>query len=386
MEKSFIPLSVPNISGNELKYVSETIETGWVSSVGSYVDTFEKKFAEYVGVKHAVAVVNGTAALHVSLIVAGVEQGDEVLLPNLTFIAPVNAVMYCKAIPVFIDSEWSTLGMNPSVICSFIEEQTDFIDGWTVNKRTGRKIKAIVPMHTLGFPVALRAFAKLCKARNIVVIEDASESLGSSYYDIKTGALGDFGCFSFNGNKIITTGGGGMITTNNDAFAKRAKHISTTAKTDGVYFDHDEVGYNYRMVNVLAALGVAQLERADEFIEIKRKNFKTYQKLLGDHPYFFLHEEPLNCTSNYWMYALVLKKECPLTIDELIQLFTVENIQVRPIWKLMSKLEMFKQYELVGNGEAFDICNRVLNIPCSTGMSDDQIQRVVEVLCKTIKA
>ena len=380
MEKEFIPLSVPNIKGNELKYVSETIESEWVSSVGSYVDQFERNFAAYIGCKYAVAVVNGTAAIHVSLIIAGVEQDDEVLVPNLTFIAPVNAVMYCKAVPVFVDSEWKTLGIDPQCVVKFITEQTEFKGGFTINKKTGRKIKAIIPMHTLGNAVDMDGFMNLCRERNIVVIEDASESLGSEYKGIKTGNIGDLACFSFNGNKIITTGGGGMITTNNEVFAKRAKHISTTAKTDGVYFDHDEVGYNYRMVNVLAALGVAQLERIDEFVEVKRSNYQKYKDLLGENQQFFFHDEPINGKSNCWMYSLVKKGSCEYSIDELINIFAQEQIQVRPIWKLMSELSMYKGFQKIGGEVSKDIAARVLNIPCSTNLSELQIKRVVNVI------
>ena len=380
MEKEFIPLSVPNISGNELKYVSETIETEWVSSVGSYVDRFEKEFASYIGCRFAIAVVNGTAALHVSLIVAGVEENDEVLVPNLTFVAPVNAVMYCKAIPVFIDSEWKTLGMDPLCVQKFILEETTFENGYSVNKKTGRIVKAIVPMHTLGNAVDMDGFSALCRERNILIIEDASESLGSEYKGVKTGNIGDLACFSFNGNKIITTGGGGMITTNSEAFAKRAKHISTTAKTDAVYFDHNEVGYNYRLVNVLAALGVAQLERLDEFVSIKRENLFYYKELLGEHPFFYIHADETNGASNCWMYSLVRKSACPYSIAELISEFSAQKIQVRPIWKLMHELPMFRDYQLFSNGVAEDIYTNVINIPCSTNLTNAQIERVVEFL------
>lgn len=378
MEKEFIPLSVPNISGSELKYVTETIETEWVSSVGSYVDQFEKSFAKYIGSKFAIAVVNGTAALHVSLIISGVEQDDEVLVPNLTFIAPVNAVMYCKAIPVFVDSEWNSLGMDPKIVVDFILNHTEFKNGYSINKKSGRKVKAVIPMHTLGNAVDMDGFHSLCKERNIVVIEDASESLGSEYKGKKTGNIGDLACFSFNGNKIITTGGGGMITTNNEEFAKRAKHISTTAKTDAIYFDHDEVGYNYRMVNVLAALGVAQLERIEEFVEVKRSNYQKYKDLLGDHPYFFFHNEPNHGKSNCWMYSLVLKENCPYSVDTMIKKFAEEKIQVRPIWKLMCELPMFNNFERLGGQISKEIAARVINIPCSTNITEKQIARVIK--------
>ncbi len=380
MSQEFIPLSVPNLSGNELKYVTETIVTEWVSSVGSYVEQFEKNFAAYIGTKYAIAVVNGTSALHISLIVSGVEQGDEVLVPDLTFVAPANAVRYCKAIPVFVDSDWNTMGMDPDLVLKFINEQTTFVDGFSINKKTGNKVKAIIPMHALGYPMDMDKITTLCKERNIKIIEDATESLGSEYKGVKTGNFSDLACFSFNGNKIITTGGGGMIVTNNEEYAKRAKHISTTAKTDGVYYDHDEIGYNYRMVNVLAAIGVAQLEKIDEFVATKRKNLKLYKELIEDHPYFYIHEEQAHSRSNYWMYSLVLKEACPYTIHELIQKFAAEKIQVRPIWKLMHHLPMFTNCETVSNGMAESLYAKVISIPCSTNLTEDQIKRVVLVI------
>ncbi len=380
MSQEFIPLSVPNLSGNELKYVTETVVAEWVSSVGSYVDKFEKNFAEYIGTKYAIAVVNGTSALHISLIVSGVEQNDEVLVPDLTFVAPANAVKYCKAIPVFIDSNWETMGMDPQLVIDFINNQTEFVNGFSVNKKTGNKVKAIIPMHALGYPMDMDQIIGLCQERNIKIIEDATESLGSEYKGKKTGNFSDLACFSFNGNKIITTGGGGMIVTNNEQYAKRAKHISTTAKTDGVYYDHDEVGYNYRMVNVLAAIGVAQLERIDEFVAIKRKNLSLYKELIGDHPYFYIHEEQAHSKSNYWMYSLVLKDACPFTIHELIQKFAAEKIQVRPIWKLMHSLPMYNETQYISTGVAESLYAKVISIPCSTNLTIAQIKRIVNLL------
>ena len=377
---NFIPLSVPNISGNELKYVSETITTGWVSSVGSYVDRFEKEFAAYVGTKYAVAVSNGTSALHICLILSDVQPGDEVLVPNLTFVAPVNAIKYCFANPVFLDSDWETMGIDVKKLKSFIEEETTFIGGYSINKKTGAKIKAIIPMHALGYPVDMDPLLEICAARNIKVIEDATESLGTYYKKQKTGTLAQLACFSFNGNKIITTGGGGMITTNDEQLAKRAKHLTTTAKTDPLDYDHDEVGYNYRMVNLLAAFGVAQLERMEEFVKIKRDNLALYKSLIEPHDKFFIHTEPAWSTSNYWMYSLVLKPETKYTIPELIKQFEAEKIQTRPIWKLMNTLPMYKDCQSYKCDVSPDIRNRVLSIPCSTHLTKEDILRVVKVI------
>ena len=379
---NFIPLSVPNISGNELKYVSETITTGWVSSVGSYVDRFEKEFAAYIGTKYAVAVSNGTSALHICLLMSDVQPGDEVLVPNLTFVAPVNAVKYCFANPVFMDSNWETLGMDVLKLKSFLEEECVFDGHFTLNKKSGAKIKAIIPMHALGYAVDMDPLLELCEARNIKVIEDATESLGSFYKNKRTGNLAQLACFSFNGNKIITTGGGGMITTNDEKLAKRAKHLTTTAKTDPLDYDHDEVGYNYRLVNLLAAFGVAQLERIEEFVKIKRDNLALYKSLIEPHDKFFIHTEPSGCSSNYWMYSLVLKPETKYSIPELIKIFEAEKIQTRPIWKLMNTLPMFKDCQSYKCDVSPDIRNRVLSIPCSTNLTRTEIERVVSVIKK----
>ncbi len=375
---SFIPLSVPNLSGNEWKYAEDAIKTGWVSSVGSYVDEFEQKFAEFVGVKRAIAVVNGTAALHISLMLAGVEEGDEVIVPDLTFVAPANAVAYCNATPVFLGSEWSTLGLDPIILQKFLEEKCELKDGQTFNKNTGRRIAAIIPMHTFGNPVDMDPILKLCQTSNIPVIEDATESLGSLYKGAKTGSFGLLGCFSFNGNKIMTTGGGGMIVTNDEKLADRAKHLSTTAKSDPIEYDHDEIGYNYRLVNVLAAIGVGQLEQMGDFVETKRRNYDCYIKNLSNVQGMQMFVEQEHSESNYWMYPLILETITPM---DLTRALGEKRIQARPVWKLMHTLPMFKHCESFGIEDSEEIYNKVLCIPCSTDLSEEDVNRV----CKSLE-
>lgn len=379
---SFIPLSVPNLSGNEWKYVEDAIKTGWVSSVGSYVDDFERKFADYVGVRRAVAVVNGTAALHISLMLAGVKEGEEVIVPDLTFVAPANAVMYCSAIPVFLGSDWKTLGLDPTLLKSFIENKCDFKNGYTFNRYTGRKIAAIIPMHTFGNPVDMDPLLALCKAANIAVVEDATESLGSSYKGFKTGTLGMLGCFSFNGNKIITTGGGGMIVTNDEYLADKAKHLSTTAKTDPVEYDHDEIGYNYRLVNVLAAIGVGQLEQMDEFLATKRRNYNHYIRCLSEIEGMRMFQGQNNSESNYWMYPLILDNISPMKLTKALG---IKGIQARPVWKLMHTLPMYREFETFGIETSEEIYNKVLCIPCSTNLTEEDVYRVCNCLKEIVQ-
>ncbi len=373
----YIPLCIPNISGNEWNYVKECLDTNWVSSEGKYVNEFEQKFAQFVGSKYAIAVVNGTTALHISLVLADVQRGDEVLMPNLTFVAPANAVSYCGANPVLLDSNWNDLGIDIDKLNNFLKTETIFSNGNTINNTTGAKIKAIIPMHTFGYPVDMDPLKELCEARNIQIIEDATESLGSEYKNIKTGNFGKLACFSFNGNKIMTTGGGGMIVTNDKVLAKKAKHLTTTAKTDPVFYHHDEIGYNYRLVNILAAIGCAQLEMMDGFINTKRKNWNTYSELLKKHKRARLHTEPKNVKSNYWMYCLVLEKESTIAIPKLIDQLEKKGIQTRPVWQLMSDLPMYNHCQTNGKETAEEIQKRVLNIPCSTNISKQDIERVV---------
>ena len=305
-----IPLSEPVISGNEWKYIKDCLDTGWVSSVGSYVHRFGEMVTNFVGSKYAVATINGTAALHISLIVCGIQPNDEVIVPTLTFVAPVNTIKYCGAEPVFMDCDPETLCVDTNKFVEFIENNTiKKDDGYTYNKNTGRRIKAMIPVHIFGHPVDMDNFIKICIARNINIIEDATESLGSEYKGEKTGSFGKTGCFSFNGNKIITTGGGGMIVTDDENLAKRARHLTTQAKSDPFAYDHDEIGYNYRLTNIQAAMGVAQMEKVEEFIEIKRENAALYRELLtGIDGMGFLWEKTW-AKSNFWFYTIKVAKQ-----------------------------------------------------------------------------
>ncbi|SHH03770.1 LegC family aminotransferase [Pedobacter caeni] len=377
---NFIPLSIPNLSGKELQYVTEALTDGWVSSVGPHVDKFEKEFAAYNGSSYAIACMNGTAAIHVSLIICGVKPNDEVLAPNLTFVAPLNAISYCGAFPVLLDSDWSTFGIDVDKLESFLKNETFEKDGFTYNKTSKRRIKAIIPMHSLGYSVEMDPLMLLCEKYNIDVIEDATESLGTEYKGKKTGNSGKLGCFSFNGNKIMTTGGGGMIVTNNSEYAKLAKHLTTTAKTDPIEYDHDSVGYNYRLVNVLAAIGLGQLEQMDDFVRIKRANLLKYKSKIDILDGLSIHTEPKNTTSNYWMYSLVLEKGYKHTVRQLVDIFSENKIQTRPIWKLMNSLPMYASCQSYHCDISLEIYNQVLSIPCSTSLTDADIDRVVNVL------
>ncbi|MBI2470408.1 MAG: LegC family aminotransferase [Planctomycetes bacterium] len=371
-----MPLSEPFISGNEWKYIKECLDAGWVSSVGSYVTRFEEMVAHYVDTKYAVATVNGTSALHVSLIACGVQPNDEVIVPTLTFIAPVNVVRYCTAHPILMDCNLDTLCIDVQKIINFISNHCEQRkNGYTYNKKTKRRIKAIIPVHIFGHPVDMQPLLALCAEYNIDIIEDATESLGSEYNGKKTGSFGKMGCFSFNGNKIITTGGGGMVVTDNINMAKRVRHLSTQAKRDHFEYDHDEIGYNYRLTNIQAAVGVAQMERIHEFINIKRSNASMYSDLLSEVKDVRFLWEGAHSRSNFWLYAIkVPKAHKKLLIDYLLS----KNIQVRPIWKLIHTLPMYRdcqRYAIDNAIEAYDSC---INLPCSVNLKKEEIEVVVE--------
>lgn len=374
--KNIIALSEPEISGNEWKYIKECLDTGWVSSAGSYVSRFEEMVADYAGAKHAVAAVNGTSALHISLLTCNVKPDDEVIVPTLTFIAPVNTVRYCNAAPVFMDCD-------PNTLCMDVQKASDFIskkceqkrNGYTYNKETGRRVKAAIPVHIFGHPVDMDPLLEVCRKNNIDVIEDATESLGSEYKGASTGSFGRIGCFSFNGNKIITTGGGGMIVTSDEDIAKRARHLTTQAKKDPFEYDHDEIGYNYRLTNIQAAMGVAQMERIDEFIGIKRRNASLYKELLSDiNGIRFLWEMPW-AKSNFWFYTIKAPKEHRMP---LMKHLLSKDIQVRPVWKLIHTLPMYKEHQAYEIQNAIQIYETSLNLPCSVGLKKNQIEFVSE--------
>lgn len=366
-----VPLHEPSFKGNEWSYVKECLDTGWVSSVGKFVDRFEQELATYTGVKQAVAVVNGTAALHVCLRLVGVEPGDEVLVPTLTFIATANAVSYCGAIPHFVDSDEATLGMDPEKLDLYLKETTEMRDGGCFNKRTGRRIRAALPMHTFGHPVDLDRLVEVCNRYRLELVEDAAESLGSYYRGRHTGNLGRVSALSFNGNKVITTGGGGAILTNDPELGKLAKHLTTTARVPHKWsFIHDRIGYNYRLPNINAALGCAQLEELPGFIRSKRALAEKYrQAILGIAGVRFF-TEPGFAQSNYWLNALLLDKDAAGQRDLLLKATNNLGIMTRPVWTLMHKLEMYKTCPAMDDLKvAGDLERRLINIPSSPGLA-----------------
>lgn len=378
-----IPLSVPVLAGKEWEYIKDCLDTGWVSSAGSYVTNFEEKIARYVGTSHAVATVNGTAALHVSLIGCGVSPGDEVIVPTLTFIAPINAVRYCGAEPVFMDSNKDNLCLDIRKTKEFLERECEKrSDGCTYNKRTGRRIKAIIPVHIFGHPAAMDEMLDVCEEYNIDIIEDATESLGSEYKGKKTGSFGRAGCFSFNGNKIITTGGGGMVVTSDENLAKQIRHLTTQAKRDPFEYDHDAIGYNYRLPNILAAMGMAQMEQLDNFIIAKRRNAGIYKELLKDLEQTEFMWGKSSTKSNFWFYAL---KVCKEDKNPLMKFLLKKNIQVRPIWKLNHTLQMYRECQSYKIKEAPEAYERYINLPCSANLEQEDIKYVVSVVGEYFK-
>ena len=360
---SFIPLHEPRFSGNEKKYLNECIDSTFVSSVGKFVDEFENKIASYTGAKYAIATNNGTSALHISLLISGVESGDEVITQPLTFVATCNAISYCNASPVFIDVDKDTMGMSPVALEIFLKENAEVKNQQCVNKSTGKIIKACIPMHTFGHPCRIKEIQSICKEWHITLIEDSAESLGSFYGNQHTGTFGELGIISFNGNKIITSGGGGCILTNNKDLAKKAKHITTTAKEPHKWnYAHNMIGYNYRMPNLNAALIVAQLEQLNGFLKNK--------KMLADKYKYFFQSIDINFVTglngfkpNYWLNAIVLhnKKERDLFLDET----NSQGIMTRPIWTLMNKLPVFKDCQSGGLINSEYLEQRVVNIPSS---------------------
>jgi len=360
-KKDFIALHEPVFIGNEKKYLNECIDSTFVSSVGKFVDRFEKNFAEYVGAKFAIAVVNGTAALHIALKLAGVKEGDEVITQPLTFIATCNAISYCGAKPIFVDVDLDTLGLSPVSMRNFLENHCEVINNKCINKTTGKTIKACVPMHTFGHPCKIDEIKEICDKWHIELVEDAAESLGSFYKGKHTGTFGKIGIFSFNGNKIITSGGGGVIVTDDEELAKRAKHITTTAKVPHPYeYVHDEVGYNYRMPNINAALLVAQMENLDKFLENKRELAKKYEKFFSSLGIEFI-KEPQSSKSNYWLNAIKLDNKKQR--DEFLQYSNSNKVMTRPIWRLMNKLKMYKDCQKTDLINAEYLEERIVNIP-----------------------
>ena len=371
---AFLPLHEPTFAGNEWPYVKECIDTGWVSSAGAYVDRFEADLAAYTGVRRAVAVVNGTAALHVALLLAGVERDDEVLVPALTFVATANAVAYCGAVPHFVDSEERTLGLDAGKLGEYLDEIAVVEGGLCRNRATGRTIRAVVPMHTFGHPVDLDALAAVCDRFALVMIEDAAESLGSFYKGRHTGQWGRMATLSFNGNKTITTGGGGALLTDDDALADRAKHLTTTGKRPHRWaYEHDAVAFNYRLPNLNAALGCAQLEQLDGFLAQKRRLAARYAEAFAAVDGVRFVTEPAFAQSNYWLNALLLDEAHADERDPLLAASNDAGVMTRPVWTLMNSLPMYQACPRMDLAVAESIERRLVNIPSSASL---EVRRV----------
>lgn len=364
-----VGLHEPRFRGNELSYLKECIDSTFVSSVGKFVDRFEVDLAAFTGAHRAVAVVNGTAALHVALLLAGVEPGDEVLVPTLTFVATANAVAYCGAIPHFVDSEERTLGLDPAALRRHLASVSEARGGRCVNRETGRTIRAIVPMHAFGHPLAIEDTVAVATEFGLAVVEDAAESLGSFVGSRHTGTFGRVGTLSFNGNKTITTGGGGAILTNDEPLAARAKHLTTTARVRHRWeFAHDETGYNYRLPNLNAALGCAQLEQLPVFLTEKRRLFERYRDAFAAIPDVRLVAEPQGCTSNYWLQTILLDESIEGQRDLVLAATNDQGFMTRPTWKLMHRLTPYLNSPRADLSVAESIERRLVNLPSSAGL------------------
>ena len=365
-----LALHEPSFNGNEWRYLKKCLDSTYVSSVGEFVDRFESGLASFTGAKHAIAVVNGTAALHIALKLAGVGIDDEVLMPTLTFVATANAVAYCGAMPHFVECELYTLGVDTRKLRDYLRVQTEQRDGRCINRTTGRVIRALVPMHTFGHASDLNGLLALAQDYNIALIEDAAESLGSYYYGRHTGTFGLMGTLSFNGNKTITTGGGGAILTNDSDLARRAKHLTTTAKMQHRWeYAHDQVGFNYRLPNLNAALGCAQLEQLPTMLAFKRELFQRYREALTPVVGVRLMLEPEHCRSNYWLQTLVLDPEYADQLDLLLQITNDTGVMTRPVWQPMHTLKHFSHCPRMDLSVAEELSRRLINIPSSPALA-----------------
>ena len=383
----FVPLIVPEIRGNEWKYVKDCLDTNWVSYLGSYVDRLEKLVAEQAETKYAVAMVNGTAALHIALMLAGVKPDDEVLVSTLSFIAPANAIRYVGAWPVFIDAELRHLQMDPARVVEFLETGCYWEQGTLRNRRTKRRVKAILPVHILGHPVDLDPILAVAEKYALPVIEDATEGLGSQYRGRSVGGMGHMGCFSFNGNKIITAGGGGMLVTNNAEWAERAKYLTTQAKDDPIEYVHHHVGYNYRLTNLLAAMGCAQMEQLDSFVKAKRQIAERYRVGLGKLAGLQLPEEASWAYSSFWMYTILLDESTTgVSARNLLKHLAAQRIQTRPLWQPLHRSPAHLAAVDMPCPASEKFYAEALSLPCSVGLTPDDQETVIEAIRDCITA
>ncbi len=381
--EEFIPLCVPEIRGNEWAYIRECLDTNFVSSVGPFVDRFERMVADYLGAGYAVATVNGTAALHIALLVAGVRPGDEVLVSTLSFIAPANAVRYVGAWPVFVDAEWEYWQMDGEKVADFLEHGCRWDNGELRNKASGRRVRAIIPVHILGHPVDMDPILAVARKYNLAVIEDATESIGAQYKGRRVGRLGDLACFSFNGNKIITTGGGGMLVTDNEAWARKARYLTTQAKDDSLESVHGEIGYNYRLTNVQAAMGCAQLEHLNEYIAAKRRIAERYSEAMKNIPGLSPMREASQAYSVFWMYTMLVDKtQFGVDSRTLLRALEQARIQTRPLWQPLHSSPVYKDKQRGHCNIAERLNQMALSLPCSVGLSVEEQTRVIQEIRK----
>ena len=384
MERKYIPLSVPNLKGRELEYVTNAVKTEWVSTGGPYVNQFEEKLAGYVNAMGAVSCQNGTSGLHIALQVCGVTKNDEVIVPALTFIAAVNPIKYIGAEPIFMDCD-DSLTMDGDKLLEFCNNECSFADGKLINNKTQKHIKAIVVVHVFGNMADMEKIMNVADEYNLKVVEDATEAIGTYYTEGKyknlyAGTIGAIGVYSFNGNKIITTGGGGMIVSDDEEILKESKHLTTQAKSDELYYTHDEVGYNYRMTNLQAALGLAQLEQLERFIEVKENNYNLYKEKISEIPGLSILDFKYNIRSNHWFYSLKCEKTYPMDRDEIIRYLDSNKIQSRPIWGLINEQKPYIESQSYKVERAKYYVEHIVNIPCSSNLTREDLLYVVECL------
>ena len=385
MTNKTIPLSVPNLSLDILPNVKETIESGWVSTGGKFIREFEEKIADYVGIDKAVSCQSGTSGLHMAMRMLGVKEGQEVIVPTLTFIASVNPIRYLGAEPVFMDCD-DSLNMDMDKLESFLENECDYIDGKVINKKTKKQIKVIVVVHIFGNPADMERLMDIADKYNLKILEDAAEALGTyiregKYKGKHCGTIGDIGIYSFNANKIITTGGGGMVVSNNRKYLDKIEFWGSQSKTDSLYFVHDEIGYNYRMTNIQAAFGTDQIDKLESFIDTKEKNYRLYKESIDKIEGLKLIDFKESSRPNYWFYSVLVDEEVyGMNRDELLQELIDNNIQSRPLWRLIHKQKPYLDNQGYRVEKALYYEKNILNIPCSSNLSEEDLNRVIEVL------
>ncbi len=379
-----IPLCEPYLKGNEGKFLQQCINTNWLSESGKYVSLFEKKIAKFTKSKYSVGLINGTSALHLALKVIGCKTNEEIIVPTLTFIAPINSVLYNNCIPVFMDCD-NFFNIDSEKCINFLQKETYFKNGKTYNKKTKRIIKAIIIVHVWGNAANIEDLVSICRKLNIKIVEDASESLGTRYIKgkfkgIHTGLIGDIGCLSFNTNKIITCGSGGMIITNNKKHSAELKYLSTQAKDNNIYYIHNNIGYNYRLNNLNAAVGLAQLEKIKEILEKKKLINKYYITNIQNKIGLNIYESPTYSFNNNWMNILLIDKNYKLNRDDIIKKFIKKNVDVRPVWKLNNTQKKFRKFQTYKISNAYKLIKNSLCLPSSTGISPYQLSKIISIL------